>query len=40
VKGADGTVRSNGDAARLAGALTSCSLPMNHKVTVDGQRLM
>jgi hypothetical protein len=40
VKGADSTVRSNADAARLAGALTSCSLPMNHRVTVDGQRLM
>ena len=30
VKGSDSSVRSNADAARLAGALTSCSLPMTY----------
>lgn len=38
--GSNSTVQSDADAARLAGALTSCSLPLNHRVTVDGLRLM
>lgn len=40
MKGSDTTVRTHADAGRLAGALTSCSLPMNYRVTVDGQRMM
>jgi hypothetical protein len=40
VKGSDTVVRTHADAGRLAGALTSCSLPMSYRVTVDGARMM
>lgn len=39
VRGVDSAVRSNADAARLAGALTSCALPPLRRVTVEGHRM-
>lgn len=40
VMGSHSSVQTKGDVARLAGALTRCSLPMHYHITVEGQKLM
>jgi len=40
VMGSHTSVQTRGDVARLAGALTRCSLPMHYHITVEGQKLM
>lgn len=40
VVGPHSSVQTKSDVARLAGALTRCSLPMHYHITVEGQKLL